>query len=221
MTRDQTRSFERMRWKVPAIWLDSRTPCSNMMSSSKASWLSSMNSPSSPGSVKSVCAANSVRDLRRSSLSRAMPAAAIAASVPPMQYPIGAGDRERRADRRHEALAPIVVEADVAVARGRIAPRDAEDRESAVYEMLDQRVLRLQIEDIVFHDPRRRDDDRLRAYGLVGGAVLDDLSEVSALDDDALGQGDRLPRLERFGRLAALVVQQAPKIGRNMQCSSV
>ena len=130
--------------------------------------------------------------------------------------PLGAGDRERRADRRHEALAPIVVEAEVAIAGGRIPPRDAEDRESAVDKMPNQRVLRLQIEDIVFHDPRRRDDDRLRVHGFGGGTVLDDLSEVGARDDGALGQGDGLARLERFGRLAALVTQQALQIGQKM-----
>ena len=86
--------------------------------------------------------------------------------------------------------------------------------------MLDQRILRLQIEDIVFHDPRGRDDDRLGAHRLGRRAVLDDLGEFRALDDDALGQGDGLPRLERFGRLAALVAQHAPKIGRIMNCAS-
>ena len=55
--RDQMRSFERSSWKAPAICVVSRKPCSHIMSSRKASWLSSMKSMSSPASVKSVCAA--------------------------------------------------------------------------------------------------------------------------------------------------------------------
>ncbi len=41
-------------------------------------------------------------------------------------------------------------------------------------------------------------------------------TRYGAKGEDALGQGDSLPRLERFGRLAALVARQAPKIGRTM-----
>ena len=60
--RDQIRSFERSSWNAPAICRASRKPCSHIMSSRKASWLSLMNSVSSPASVKSVCAASSVTD---------------------------------------------------------------------------------------------------------------------------------------------------------------
>ena len=83
--RDQMRSFERSIWNVPAICRLSRKPCSHMTSSRNASWLSLMKSISSPASVKSVCAAKNVADLSRSSLSRAIAAAAIASKVPPMQ----------------------------------------------------------------------------------------------------------------------------------------
>ena len=42
-------------------------------------------------------------------------------------------------------------------------------------------------------------------YGSGPDDSVTDVTEaaVRALDDDALGQGDGLPRLERFGRLAA------------------
>src|SRR5271163_2372330 len=63
----------------------SRNPCSHIMSSRKASWLSLMNSINSPASVKSVWAANRVRDRSRSSPSRAIAAAAIDRIVPPRQ----------------------------------------------------------------------------------------------------------------------------------------
>ena len=85
MMRDQTRSLERSSWNAPAICRLSRKPCSHITSSRNASWLSSMNSMSSPASVKSVCAAKNVVVARRASPSRAIAAAAIASSVPPMQ----------------------------------------------------------------------------------------------------------------------------------------
>jgi hypothetical protein len=83
--RDQKRSFERSIWNAPAIWLLSRKPCSHIMSSRKSSWLSLMNSISSPASVKSVWAASKVTELSRWSPSRAMAAVAIDSNVPPRQ----------------------------------------------------------------------------------------------------------------------------------------
>ena len=79
--------LERSIWKAPAMRRWSRKPSLHIRSSSIETWLSSMNRPSSPGSSKSTCAANSESDFSRSSPSRAMADAAIESSVPPRQYP--------------------------------------------------------------------------------------------------------------------------------------
>jgi len=56
---------------------------------------------------------------------------------------------EGRVDRGHHALATVVVEVDVAVFRGRIAPGNAENGETCVDQALDQRILGPKVEDII------------------------------------------------------------------------
>ena len=64
-----------------------------------------------------------------------------------------------------------IVKADVAVLWPRIFPGNHEYDEALLREELDQRIRRRQVEDVVFHDPRRHDHDRLRAhaFGRRGG----------------------------------------------------
>ena len=75
----------RSSWKAPPIWRLSSTPSFHIIASSIASCAGLMKIDSSPGSLKSVCAANIVTLARRSSSRAASSAAAIASSVPPMQ----------------------------------------------------------------------------------------------------------------------------------------
>ena len=55
------------------------------MASSIAIWLGVMKTESSPGSLKSVCAANRLTEASGNSLRPASAAAAMASRVPPMQ----------------------------------------------------------------------------------------------------------------------------------------
>ncbi len=71
--------------KAAPIFEESSTPSLSISASSMASCEGLMNSESSPGSLKSVWAANRVMSLIRSSPLRASAAAAIVSSVPPMQ----------------------------------------------------------------------------------------------------------------------------------------
>ena len=89
---DQISSRECRNWKLPAIWRPLRKPRSAIRSSSMATCGSSISTPSSPGSEKSVSAASSDRLASGGSSGahctregRDSAAAAIDSSVPPRQ----------------------------------------------------------------------------------------------------------------------------------------
>jgi hypothetical protein len=82
----------------------------------------------------------------------------------------------------HAKLA-VVVEGDVAIPRPRITPGDHEHGKAFAGEELHQRILRRQIEDVIFHDPGRHDQDRLRMHLAGGRIVLDQLDEFVAEND--------------------------------------
>ena len=125
----------------------------------------------------------------------------------------GACNGERRVDRGHHALATVVVEVDVAVFRGRIAPGNTENGETCVDEMPNQRILGPKVEDIVLHDPCRDDDDRFGPHRRRGRSVLNDFGNASPLDHRAFRNGDCLPGFERLFLFAAFPPELATEIG--------
>ena len=62
--------------------------------------------------------------------------------------------------------AQVVVHRDVAVLGRRVLPRDHEHRVAELGQVVHQRVLRRQVEDVVLHDPRRHDQHRLGVHRL-------------------------------------------------------
>ncbi len=58
----------------------------------------------------------------------------------------------------------IIVKGDLAVGGIGVAPRDHEHGEAFAREIFHQRVVGRQIEDIVFHDPGRHDQNRLGVH---------------------------------------------------------
>src|ERR1700688_1567994 len=93
-------------------------------------------------------------------------------------------------DRGFHAKLAIVVEGDFAIFRARIAPGDHEYGKAFTGQELHQRILRRQIEDVVFHDPGRHDQDRLRTHLAGGRVVLDQLDELVAEHHLAAGRRD-------------------------------
>src|SRR3546814_8785698 len=67
-------------------------------------------------------------------------------------------DRRDGIQRRHHAEPAVIVEADIAVVVIGILPRDHEDGMAAIDQIFHQRVLRRQVEDVVFHDPGRSEE---------------------------------------------------------------
>ena len=102
-------------------------------------------------------------------------------------------------ERGHDAERAIVVHAEVAILRAGVLPRDHEHREALLGQIFHQRILRRQIEDVVFHDPGRHDQDRL-GPDLVGrGRILDELDQPVAIDDLAGRHRDVAADLELLG----------------------
>src|ERR1019366_9161569 len=86
-------------------------------------------------------------------------------------------------ERGFHAKLTIVVKGDVAIACSRIAPGDHEYGKAFTGQELDQRILRRQVENVVFHDPGRHDQDRLQMHLAGGWVVLDQLDELVAEND--------------------------------------
>ena len=144
------------------------------MSSRNAIWLSSTNSISSPASLKSVWAASSViarepviavarhgggRDRQQ----RAADAIAAGVHLAVWHHLID------RVERRHDAGGAIAIERKVAIGGGRIAPGHHEHGETALDQIAHQRIVRAQVEHVIFHDPCRHDQHRLGDTSLVVG----------------------------------------------------
>src|ERR1700683_5285970 len=103
------RSRERSSVKAAPMCSLSSTPDLFIMASSVAIWLGVMNTDSSPGSLKSACAASS-----GSEASELSPAARSLAAA--------------RRQRIEEPELPVVIDAEVAVGGIRVLPRDHEYR---------------------------------------------------------------------------------------------
>ena len=169
------------------------------MSSRNESWLSLMNSVSSPASVKSACAAKKLdrpealvavarHRRRRDREQRAAQAIADAVDL------LLRHDRRHGVERGHHAQRPVILHRQVAVLRPRILPRDHEDRVSAPGQEPDHRVLPAEVEDVVLHDPRRNDQHRLGPDRRRRGRVLDQLDQPVAIDDLARRSPQRCGR---------------------------
>ena len=81
-------------------------------------------------------------------------------------------------ERGFHAKLAIVIESDIAIACPGIAPGNHEDGKAFTGQELDQRVLRRQVENVVFHDPGGHDQDRFRMHLAGGRIVLDQLDQV-------------------------------------------
>jgi len=147
-----------------------------------------MNKVSSPASVKSVCAPSkgdrlqsgiAVPRHRRRCNRQQRSAQAIAKR---MNLAVRHDVPDGR-ERGFHAEPAIVVEGDVAIPCPRIAPGNHEYGKTFTGQELDQRVLRRQIEDVVFHDPCRHDQHRLRMHLAGSRVVLDQLDELIAKYD--------------------------------------
>ena len=114
------------------------------------------------------------------------PAEAIARGM----HALGAGDRLNRVERHARALLDIILHAEIAIRRVRVAPRDHEHGIALPHQPAHQRIMLREIEDVVFHDPGRHDQDRLGMHGLGGRAVLDQLGEMAARDHLAGRRGE-------------------------------
>jgi hypothetical protein len=77
---------------------------------------------------------------------------------------LGAGDVERRVDRRQRSLLQVIVPRAVAELGGDVPPRHQEHRMALLDRMADERVFRRQVEDVELVDARRDDDQRPLAW---------------------------------------------------------
>src|SRR5207248_7551143 len=93
-----------------------------------------------------------------------------------------------RIQRSADARFAIVVEGHVAIARVWIAPGYRKYGEALAGQIFDQRILRRQIEYVVFHDPCRHDQDWLEPHFFGGRTILDQLDQLVAIDDLAGGR---------------------------------
>ncbi len=95
-------------------------------------------------------------------------------------------DRRHRVERRHDAELQIIVHGQIAVFRFRILPRDHEHREALVDQIAHQRVVRRQVEDVIFHDPGRHDQQRFGVDRFGYRLILDQFHQPVAIDNLAL-----------------------------------
>ena len=122
----------------------------------------------------------------------------------------GSGDRKHRAakaiaagmhvlagndgvdgvERGHDARGAIGVEGNVAIGRGRIAPRNHEDGEAVLGEIAHQRIVAAEIEHVILHDPGGNDQDRFGDHLAGRRPVLNELHQFVAVDDFAWRSGD-------------------------------
>ena len=163
-----------------------------------------MNKVSSPASVKSVCAASSVRELKGESFCRAeiggghgqkRPAKAVADGV-------DLGVRDDGADRFQSLEHPqpeIIVQSQIPVMGRRVVPGDHEDRVATIDQVFDERIAGREVQNVVLHDPGRHDQHRLVMDLLGGWRVLNELNQPVAVDhlplrDCDIFAGDKVRR---------------------------
>ena len=111
----------------------------------------------------------------------------------------GTGDRADRIERSHRAEPAIIVQVKVAIGAVGIVPRDHEHGETLTGQPAHQRIVRAEIEDVVFHDPRRHDQHWLGPHPFGRRRILDQLHQFVARDHFAGRHGNIATGLERFG----------------------
>ena len=187
------------------------------MASSIAIWLGVMKTESSPGSLKSVWAAKETDGGERGFVARCelrggdgeqCAADAIADRVHRLLWHAPPHFRQRR----QKAELHVIVHAELAVPGVRVLPRDHEDRVPLLDQVAHQGIARREVEDVVLHDPRRGDQDRLGVdvRGLRG--VLQQLDEAVA--EHHLAGRDRhlLADLEGLGAGGASALDRAARV---------
>jgi hypothetical protein len=106
-----------------------------------------------------------------------------AEAVADAMHLVAGRDLVDRAERRLDAERAVVLEREVAVVGAGVLPGDDEDGEALGDQVLDQRVLRREVENVVFHDPGRHDQHRLRPHLSGRRRVLDELDQLVAEHD--------------------------------------
>ena len=147
-----------------------------------------MKSISSPASVKSVCAASMrngielgaffAREIRCCDREQRA-TQAITHGIDP---PIG-NDRLDRIECRERAQTQVIIDPQVMISGTRIVPGNHEDGMAAINKVLDQRVLRREVQDVILHDPGRHDQDRFGHHLVRRRGILDELDEAVAIDN--------------------------------------
>ncbi len=117
------------------------------------------------------------------------------------------------AQRIEHAQAQVVVHRQVAVGRVGVEPRQHVHRMPLPHQVAHEGVVRLQIEDVVLHDPRRHDQ---QGFGVHFGGlrrVADQLDQAVSQHDLARRDGQVAPDLEARGLGQLLRVGQARCVG--------
>ena len=133
---------------------------------------------------------------------RAASASALASSVPPMQKPSvftwsALVIASATSMRLEHALLDVVVPGQRPLLRAGVAPGHQEDGVALGHRVRDERVRRLQVEDVVLVDARR-DDHQRPLVDLVGRrGVLDQLDQLVLEDHGARRGADVAAHLER------------------------
>ena len=141
-------------------------------------------------------------------------AKAIAAAM----HPGRPGDRRHRCHRRQHAVAPIAVHPDVAIFGAGIAPRNCEHGEPCRDELADQRIVRRQVEHIIFHDPGGHEQHRFGVRGCRRRRVLQQFDQVVAEHHLAGRHGQVAPHDKGFGTHRRVAPHQLlPIFGKQSQ----
>ena len=101
-------------------------------------------------------------------------------------------------ERGHDTQTAIIVQREIAIVCPRVSPGNGEDRVPLPDQIAHQGILRRQVKDVVFHDPGRHDQHRLRHNGVGCGTVLDQFDQMVSEDDLSGSDRDIPPRYEPF-----------------------
>ena len=107
-----------------------------------------------------------------------------------------AGDTPDLAHRGQSALVHIILELGQREAFGRINPRDAEHRVSLRDQIVNEGIFLAQVEDVIFVDPGRHNQQRHAMRLRRGRRILDKLHQLVLINDFAGGGGDVLADFE-------------------------
>jgi hypothetical protein len=93
-------------------------------------------------------------------------------------------------ERRHHTERAIILHAEIAIFRRRVLPGHHEDRVALLGEVFDKRIVRREVQDVVFHDPRRHDQHRLGSHFRGCRRIADQFDQPVTIDDPAGGHSD-------------------------------